>query len=96
MPGPPLQPEGSTPRGAAVSTGQLRRCAVTVDDVALRRGEAACVCLACSGRATGSARPMPRALRRDVRAALAALDLTVSRGRAGVFPEINRRYDGNQ
>jgi len=54
---------------------QLCRFDTHLDDVALRRGAAACVCLACYGRATGAARPMPKALRRDVIAALAALDV---------------------
>jgi hypothetical protein len=58
-----------------MSTCQLCRFDVTLDDVALRRGDAGCVCLACYSRETGSARPMPKALRRDVIAALAALDV---------------------
>ena len=55
-------------------TCQLCRFEATLDDVALRRGDAACVCLACYGRATGSALPMPKALRRHLARALAALD----------------------
>jgi hypothetical protein len=50
---------------------QLCRFETPLDDVALRRGEDGCICLACYGRETGTARQMPKALRRDVIAALA-------------------------
>ena len=55
-------------------TCQLCRFEATLDDVALRRGAAGCVCLACYARETDSALPMPKALRRDLCRALAALD----------------------
>jgi hypothetical protein len=55
----------------------MHRCrichfATELDDVVLRFAGGACLCLRCYGRETGSARPMPKALRRDVIAALAA------------------------
>ena len=56
-------------------TCQLCRFATHLDDVALRRGETECVCLSCYARATGNDRRMPKALRRELIAALAALDL---------------------
>ena len=52
-------------------TCQLCRFEVHLDDVALRRGDAGCVCLGCFGRETGTARRMPKTLRRDLIAALA-------------------------
>ena len=55
-------------------TCQLCRFDTHLDDVALPRGDAACVCLACYGRATGSALRMPKDLRRQLQAALAAAD----------------------
>jgi recombinational DNA repair protein (RecF pathway) len=55
-------------------TCQLCRFDLPLDDVALRRGEDGCICLACYSRETDSARPMPKALRRQLQAALAALD----------------------
>jgi hypothetical protein len=55
-------------------TCQLCRFETHLDDVALRRGDAGCICLACYGRETDSARRMPKALRRDLVAALAAVD----------------------
>ena len=48
--------------------------AVPLDDVVVRHAAGRCVCLRCYGRETGSAKPMPKALRRDVIAALAALE----------------------
>ena len=43
-----------------------------LDDVAVTGGSAArCVCLRCYGRETGTARPMPKALRRELIATLA-------------------------
>jgi len=50
---------------------QLCRFEVYLDDVALRRGEDGCVCLACFTRETGTARRMPKALRRELIEALA-------------------------
>ena len=47
-----------------------------LDDVAVRRGGGAdCVCLRCFDRETASARPLPKALRRQLVALLAALDV---------------------
>ncbi len=51
---------------------QLCRFETYLDDVALRRGTDGCICLGCFSRETDSARPMPKALRRDLTAALAA------------------------
>ena len=50
---------------------QLCRFEVCLDDVALRRGDTGCVCLGCFTREAGTARRMPKALRRDLLAALA-------------------------
>jgi hypothetical protein len=44
------------------------------DDVVVGTGAGRCVCLRCYGRETATARPMPKALRRDVIAALAELE----------------------
>jgi len=52
-------------------TCQLCRSETHLDDVALRRGADGCICLACYGRETGTTRRMPKALRRDLIAALA-------------------------
>ena len=52
-------------------TCQLCRFETHLDDVALRRGDAGCICLGCFTRETGTARRLPRALRRDLIAALA-------------------------
>ena len=47
------------------------------DDVAFRVGVGRCVCLACYLRETGSARPMPKTLRREIVAALTAIEGSV-------------------
>jgi hypothetical protein len=57
----------------------MHRCRICrfdteLDDVALRFAGGACCCLSCYHRETGAARPMPKALRRDVVAALALAD----------------------
>ena len=44
------------------------------DDVVVGTASGACICLRCYGRETGSARPMPKSLRRDVITALALVD----------------------
>ena len=44
------------------------------DDVAVRAGDGRCSCLACYRRETGATRPMPRVLRRELAAALAAAE----------------------
>ena len=55
-------------------TCSICRFETELDDVAVAGGSAArCVCLRCYGRATATARPMPRALRRELIAAFAAL-----------------------
>jgi len=41
-----------------------------LDDRMLRCGDDQCICLRCYDRETGNARPMPRALRRELVAAL--------------------------
>ncbi len=55
----------------------MHRCRICrfeteLDDIVLRFAGGACLCLRCYSRETDSARPMPKALRRDVIAALAA------------------------
>ena len=45
-----------------------------LDDVVVATPRGSCVCLRCFIRETGSTRPLPRALRRDLVATLAALD----------------------
>lgn len=45
------------------------------DDVVLRFPSGACLCLRCYARESDSARPMPPALRREVVAALALVDV---------------------
>jgi hypothetical protein len=44
-----------------------------LDDVEVRQGDARCVCLRCFARETGSGRPMPKALRREVSAFLSTV-----------------------
>jgi hypothetical protein len=44
-----------------------------LDDVEVRQGLAHCICLRCFARETGSGRPLPKALRRQVIAALAEI-----------------------
>jgi hypothetical protein len=46
------------------------RFSTELDDVVTRGRGGRCICLRCFGRETGSDRPMPRELRRDVIAAL--------------------------
>ena len=46
-----------------------------LDDVAVAGGSAGrCVCLRCYSRETATARPMPKALRREIINALAAME----------------------
>ena len=45
------------------------------DDVVLGGRTGRCVCLRCYGRETESGRPMPKALRRELIAVLAALEV---------------------
>ena len=51
---------------------QICQFDIELYDVVLRFTSGACLCLRCYSRETGSNRPMPKALRRDVIAALAA------------------------
>ena len=51
---------------------RICRFETELDDVVVRRGDVGCICLRCFGRETGGARPMPKALRRALSAALAA------------------------
>lgn len=44
-----------------------------LDDVVIRGGSGRCVCLSCYARAAGTLRPVPRALRLAVSAALSEL-----------------------
>ncbi len=48
------------------------RFATELDDVVVATAPGRCICLRCYGRETGSARPMPKALRRELSTALAA------------------------
>lgn len=50
------------------------RFGTELDDVVVSTAHGTCICLRCYGRETGSTRPMPAALRRDVSAALATLE----------------------
>ena len=45
-----------------------------LDDVVLRFSSGACLCLRCYDRETAAARPMPKALQREVIATLALAD----------------------
>jgi hypothetical protein len=46
---------------------------VELDDVAVGGTPALCICLRCFTRETGSAKPMPKSLRRQLSTALAAI-----------------------
>ena len=48
--------------------------ATELDDVVVATVTGQCICLRCFSRETGSGHPMPKALQREVVAALAALD----------------------
>jgi hypothetical protein len=50
---------------------QICRFDTELDDVVLRFASGACLCLRCYTRETASARPMPKALQRDVITTLA-------------------------
>ena len=52
----------------------LCRFATELDDVVLGFASGACLCLRCYTRETDSARPMPKALRQELIAALALVD----------------------
>ncbi len=51
---------------------RICRSDTELDDMAVPGGPDRCICLRCCGRATGTERPMPRALQRALVTALAA------------------------
>ena len=55
-------------------TCRICRFATDLDDVVIATAHGTCICLRCFLRETGSARPLPQALRHDLVAALAALE----------------------
>lgn len=55
-------------------TCRICRFAVELDDVALSLVDGRCICLRCFARETGGTIEMPKALRRELVAALAALE----------------------
>ncbi len=55
-------------------TCRICRFETELDDVALAFADGSCACLRCYARETGTARPMPKALRRQLQAALAGAD----------------------
>ena len=55
-------------------TCTLCRFETELDDVVVAFAAGGCVCLRCYGRETAKALRMPKALRREVNAALAALE----------------------
>ena len=54
-----------------MTTCSICRFETELDDVAVQGGAGRCICLRCYGRETGSARPMSKALQRQLSAALA-------------------------
>jgi hypothetical protein len=57
-----------------MSICRICRFETELDDVVVAGAAGSCICLRCYGRETGSARPMPKALRRDLQAALTTLE----------------------
>lgn len=55
-------------------TCRICHFATELDDVVLQGAGAGSICLRCYARETGTARPMPRALRREVSIALLATE----------------------
>ena len=55
-----------------MSVCRICRFETELDDIVVRGACGGCICLRCYGRETGGARPMPKALRRELTAALAA------------------------
>ncbi len=51
---------------------RICRFETALDDVALAFADGSCACLRCYARETGSTLPMPKTLRRQLQAALAA------------------------
>ncbi len=58
-----------------MATCVICRFETELDDVVLGGRTGRCVCLRCFDRETGSARPMPKALRRALVAALAEIEV---------------------
>ncbi len=58
-----------------MATCTICRYETELDDVVLGGHTGRCICLRCFGRETDSARPMPKGLRRALRAALAAIEV---------------------
>ncbi len=58
-----------------MTTCTICRFATELDDVVLTGGAGRCVCLRCFARETDAERPMPKALRRELIAALAAIEV---------------------
>jgi hypothetical protein len=56
-----------------MQTCRICRFEIEMDDVVLTQADGRCICLACYGRATGSGLLMPKPLRRELSAALAAV-----------------------
>jgi hypothetical protein len=59
-----------------MTTCLICRFDVPLDDAVVLTARGRCICLLCYGRETGSGRPMPKALRRQVIAALAEIAVT--------------------
>jgi hypothetical protein len=55
-------------------TCRICRLETELDDVAVASAAGRCVCLRCYGRATGSVRPMPKVLQRQLIADVAAAE----------------------
>ena len=58
-----------------MTTCSICRFETELDDVAVRQVSGGCICLSCSTRETGTARPLPTALRRALEALLAAQEV---------------------
>ena len=58
-----------------MATCTICRFETELDDVVLGGRTGRCVCLRCFDRETGSARPMPEALRRALATTLAAIEV---------------------
>jgi hypothetical protein len=58
-----------------MATCTICRFETELDDVVLGGGTGRCVCLRCFDRETGRTRPMPKALRRALVAALAEIEV---------------------
>jgi hypothetical protein len=55
-------------------TCRICRFETVLDDVVVGTARGGCICLRCFVRETGSVRPLPQALRRDLVTTLAALE----------------------